>query len=139
MFTRFYTTIDKLFSNRSATTIYITSLVLLLILGWLDYITGDYSLIIFYLIPIALVAWFVGRRSGLLFCVLSLITRLIADEAVTSFSFKFSALHYWNVFVEFMFLLIMSLLISALKKSLAKGQQTATRPSDPVQHRDAGQ
>ena len=139
MFTRFHTTIDKLFSNRSATTIHVISLVLLLILGWLDYITGDYSLIIFYLIPIALVAWFVGRRSGVLFCVLSLITRLIADEAVTSFSFKFSALHYWNVFVEFMFLLIMSLLISALKKSLAKGQQTATRPSDPVQHRDAGQ
>jgi K+-sensing histidine kinase KdpD len=130
MFVRFHTTIDNTFSNRSRTTIYFISLVLLLMLGWLDYITGDYSLIIFYLIPIALVAWFVGKGSGLFFCVLSLITRIIADEAETSFAFKFSTLHYWNVFVEFVFLLIMSLLCSALKKSLEKQQPKKT--PDPV-------
>jgi len=133
MFARFHTTMDNIFSSRSKATICLISLVLLLMLGWLDYITGDYSLIIFYLIPIALVAWFVGKGSGLIFCVLSLITRLIADEAETSFAFKFSALHYWNLFVEFVFLLIMSLLCSALKKSLTKQQQ---EPSDPVHYRE---
>jgi hypothetical protein len=70
-----------------------------------------------------LVAWFTGKGSGLVFCVLSLITRVIADEAVTAFAFQFSTLHYWNVLVEFVFLLIMSLLFSALKKSLSKGQR----------------
>jgi K+-sensing histidine kinase KdpD len=120
MFARFHTTIDNTFSSRSSLTICFISLVLLLMLGWLDYITGDYSLIIFYLIPISLVAWFVGKTGGLIFCVFSLITRFIADEATMSFAFQFSALHYWNVGEEFVFLLIMSLLFSALKKSLTK-------------------
>ncbi|HEX9079935.1 MAG TPA: hypothetical protein VF795_10125 [Desulfuromonadaceae bacterium] len=127
MITRLQTTIDTIFSKRSAATIYATGLVLLVLLGWLDYITGDYSLIVFYLIPVALVAWFTGKGGGLLFCLLSLMTRFIADEAGTGFAFQFSALHYWNLFVEFVFLLIMSLLVSALKKSLTKGQQTAAR------------
>ncbi|HEY4745011.1 MAG TPA: hypothetical protein VIH45_10165 [Desulfuromonadaceae bacterium] len=136
MFTRLHTTADKLFSCRSAATIYAISLALLLMLGWLDYVTGDYSLIIFYLIPIALVAWFVGKGSGLLFCLLSLITRLTADEATTGFAFKFSILHYWNVFVEFVFLLIMCLLFSALKKSLTREQQAGALPPGPDHHRD---
>jgi len=137
MFARFHTTIDNALSNRSATAIYAISLVLLLVLGWLDYITGNYSLIIFYLIPISLVTWFVSKRSGLLFCGLSLITRLIADAAITSFTFQFSTLHYWNMFVEFVFLLIMTLLLSALKKSLAKGRQAVSaRSPDLDQRRD---
>lgn len=132
MFSRFHTAIDGVFSHRSSTTIFAISLVLLFMLGWLDYITGDYSLIIFYLIPIALVAWFVSRSCGLLFCVFSLITRFIADEAATTFALKFSSLHYWNVFVEFVFLLIMSLLFSALKKSLIKEQRVADSGDSPT-------
>jgi len=68
--------------------------VLLAILGWLDYITGDYSPIIFYLIPVFLAVWSVGKTSGALFCILALITRLIADGAGTSFSFSYSPPHY---------------------------------------------
>lgn len=134
MLARFHTTIDNVFSSRSSAAIYAISLALLMTLGWLDYITGNYSLIIFYLIPISLVVWFVGKTSGLLFCVLALITRLIADAAVTSFAFQFSTLHYWNMFVEFVFLLIMTLLLSALKKSLAKGRNAADRPPDQRRH-----
>jgi len=136
MFARLHTTVDNFFSSRSAATIYAIGLVLLLMLGWLDYVTGDYSLIIFYLIPITLVTWFVGKGSGLLFCLLSLITRLIADEATTGFAFKFSMLHYWNVFVEFVFLLIMTLLFSALKKSLARERQAGVLPPDPDHYQD---
>lgn len=128
MFARFQTILDKCFASRCSATICSISLVLLLLLGWLDYITGDYSLIIFYLIPIALVAWFVGKTSGLVFCVASLVTRFIADEATMSFSFRYSPLHYWNISEEFVFLLIMSLLISALKKSLTR--ERTTEPGD---------
>ena len=120
------TTILNVFSTRRPLTIYSAGLALLLVLGWLDYLTGEYSLIIFYLIPVSLVAWFVGKRSGLFFCVLAFITRIIADGAVGGFSFHYSTLHYWNLFVEFVFLLIMSRLLSALKKSLARGRATET-------------
>lgn len=128
MFARFQTIADKCFASRCSATICSISLALILLLGWLDYITGDYSLIIFYLVPIALVAWFVGKTSGLVFCVVSLVTRFIADEAIMSFTFHYSPLHYWNLSEEFVFLLIMSLLISALKKSLIR--ERTTEPGD---------
>jgi diguanylate cyclase (GGDEF)-like protein len=99
-------------------------------LGFLDYITGDYSLIVFYLVPVSLVAWFVGRPSGLFFCFLTLITRYIADKASGLFSSNIAPLHYWNVIVEFMFLVIMSLLFSALRKTLEKEKTLAS--TDPM-------
>lgn len=98
-----------------AITVYAINILLLVILGWLDYLTGDYSLIIFYLVPVSLAAWFVNRWSGVLFCVLSFVTRLIADAAVLSFSFAYTPLHCWNIFSEFLFLLIMGLLVSTLR------------------------
>jgi hypothetical protein len=96
------------------------NVVLLALLGWLDYVTGDYSLIIFYLVPVAIAAWYVNRQVGMLFCVFSFVTRLIADGAGSSFSFAYSPLRCWNVFVEFLFLLIMSLLISTLRTYMRK-------------------
>ncbi|MEI6305273.1 MAG: hypothetical protein WCP33_00475 [Deltaproteobacteria bacterium] len=112
--------INTFLSSRSSAVIYITSLLILVLLGWLDYLTGDYSLIIFYLIPVGLATWYTGKESGLIFSALSFFTRLLADAASISFELHASTMYYWNVFVEFVFLLIMSLLISVLKKNLAK-------------------
>ncbi len=108
----------NLFSSRSPVTIISICLLMLALLGWIDYLTGDYSMIVFYLIPVSLVSWFVSSRGGLFFCILSLFTRFTADEAVNSFTLTNAALHYWNLFIEFLFLVIMSLLFSALHKNL---------------------
>ena len=94
--------------------------VFLLFLGWLDVITGDYSLIVFYLIPVSLVAWFVGKWSGVLFCAFAIVVRVFADDLSRPTTYTYSALNYWNEFVEFIFLIIMSLLFSALKKESGK-------------------
>jgi hypothetical protein len=117
---RVHAAIDHAVSPRRPATVCAASLLLLVLLGWLDYITGDYSLIIFYLIPVGLASWFVGKKSGLVFCLLSFVTRISADEAGSSFSFMASPLHYWNLTSEFLFLLIMSLLCSALRASLLR-------------------
>jgi len=117
---RFNAIINSICSSRSSAAIYMASLLILVILGWLDYVTGDYSLIIFYMIPVGLVTWYTGKGSGLIFSVLSFITRLLSDAASKSFELHYSTMYYWNIFVELIFLLIMCLLISALKKSLEK-------------------
>jgi diguanylate cyclase (GGDEF)-like protein len=122
-------TVD-LFSSRSSITVISVSLTLLALLGWIDYLTGDYSLIVFYLIPVSLVAWFVNRPSGMFFCLLALATRFAANEAPTSFVFKSTSLHYWNEFIELLFLLIMSLLFSALRNHLDSEKTLAS--SDPL-------
>jgi diguanylate cyclase (GGDEF)-like protein len=108
----------------------IFSSLFLLFLGWLDVITGDYSLIVFYLIPVAVSAWFAGRRSGLLFCVLSVVVRLLADEWSRPAIFTHSILNYWNESIELLFLIIMSLLFSVLKNNFEKEKELARR--DPL-------
>jgi len=128
--TRLHVMVIDTFSTRSKVTIFCCCVALLTMLGWLDVITGDYSLIVFYLIPVSLAAWFLDKRCGLFFCVLSVIVRFLADESVGGFSFAHSMLHYWNELIEFLFLLIMSLLFSALKKNLETEKQLASR--DPL-------
>jgi diguanylate cyclase (GGDEF)-like protein len=122
-------TVD-LFSTRSSVTVIFISLIVLAMLGWIDYLTGDYSMIVFYLIPVSLVAWFVTWQSGVAFCLLALVTRFIADEVSSSFSLNNASLHYWNLFIEFLFLLIMSLLFSALRRNLDNEKSRAS--TDPL-------
>lgn len=114
---RIHRTFEGIVSNRSHATIACASGLMLVLLCWLDYITGDYSLIIFYLVPVSITAWFISRSAGVLFCFLSLLARFIADYESAPY-FSHSNLHYWNVFIEFMFLIIMSLLFSVLKRNL---------------------
>ena len=118
MVMRLHSKIIQTFSSRTpAMTLFCCS-IFLLFLGWVDFITGDYSLIVFYVIPVSLAAWFVGKRSGLLFCLLAIVVRIVADGWSRPSFFTNSSLNYWNQFIEFLFLIIMSLLFSALKKSL---------------------
>jgi len=130
MFLHIHRKIIEIFSPKTPATILLFSLSFLIILGWVDLITGDYSLIIFYLIPVSLVAWFVGNRSGILFCFLSVTIRVIIDESQSTFSFSHSILHYWNDLIEFIFLLIMSTLFSALRKNLNTEKELSSR--DPL-------
>lgn len=124
---------NKIVRNFSTFTPFVTQLfcaVFLLFLGWLDLITGDYSLIVLYLIPVSLTAWFVSKRSGLAFCLFAVIVRFIADEGYHDPTSSHSVLHYWNELIEFLFLLMMSLLFSALKKNLENEKELARR--DPL-------
>jgi diguanylate cyclase (GGDEF)-like protein len=130
MFFRVHNKTVDLFSSRSPAIVNAVCLLILALFGWIDYLTGDYSMIVFYLIPVSLVAWFVNWPSGVLFCLLALATRFIADEYSSSFALKNARLHYWNLFVEFLFLLIMSLLFSALRKNLDSEKTRAS--SDPL-------
>jgi diguanylate cyclase (GGDEF)-like protein len=131
MFVRVNKFIINLFSRRSRITVVAVSLFVLGFLGFLDYKSGDYSLIVFYLVPVSLVAWFVSRPTGLAFCALTLITRFVADQSSGLFISSSSAsLHYWNMVIEFLFLLIMSVLFSTLRNTLEKEKALAS--TDPL-------
>lgn len=117
MFERIHLKVVAIASQHSKRTVIIVSSLIILQLCLLDYITGDYSLIIFYLIPVSLTAWFIGKRTGIFFCALSFLARVVADFA-SSPTTQHSNLHYWNLLIEFLFLVIMSLLFSVLKNKL---------------------
>src|SRR5687767_6351118 len=84
---------------------------LLALLGFIDYLTGhEASFSVFYLIPVSLAAWSLGRRIGLLTAVLSAVIWLSADFAAGQPSLS-PLTPYWNAFVRFTFLLITALLL----------------------------
>lgn len=122
--------VEESFASLTPTKTLVFCSVTLLILGWLDIITGDYSLIVFYLLPVSIAAWFVSKWCGLLFCMLAIVVRIFTDEWSRPFLFTHSILHYWNELIEFLFLIIMSLLCSALKQNLENEKELACR--DPL-------
>jgi diguanylate cyclase (GGDEF)-like protein len=85
--------------------------------GLTDYVTGrDVSLSVFYVAPIALSTWFVGKRVGLLFAVLSTMTWFIADDMGRPHVQPL--LPYWNAAVRVGFYAVMVVILAKLKVAL---------------------
>ena len=95
----------------------ITTLALLVcvVVGMVDGMSGpNYSLVPFYLVPVALSAWFVGRRTGYLLACLSALIWLFAEVAGRDYS-RLDFAVYWNDFMELLLFLLTALVVSALK------------------------
>lgn len=112
--TRLLTWLDKL----PHWLIFASGFLFVLIIGYIDYVTGDYSILIFYLIPVSLVSWYGGRWGGATIALISGIARYIADLPLNLNSLH----HYWNAAEDAIFLLVVSLLIVLLKRVLDQDQ-----------------
>ncbi len=90
------------------------------LLGWIDVVTGyELSFSIFYLVPIALAAWFGGAAPGLVVSAASAITWGIAD--VLSGHVYTSQFYYvWNSIIRLGFFSIVSLLLAERRRALAR-------------------
>lgn len=87
----FGSAIDAL-ENASAARIGTLALIWVLLVGFVDYSTGpEYSMLIFYLIPVTLGTWFVSRDFGMLIALLSVLTSSMADIAA-----GLPHIRYWN-------------------------------------------
>lgn len=85
-------------------------------LGFLDYVTGDYSILVFYVIPVSFITWFLGRGGSVFICLASGAARLISDY----YSYSASSIRYWNSFQDMVFLLMVGFLIGSVKRLLLK-------------------
>jgi signal transduction histidine kinase len=88
------------------------AVLLVLLLSFIDILTGEISFSIFYLLPIYLVTWRLGRWPGFAFSLFSAIAWLIADNIE---DYTFTLVHYWNALVRLAFFLLTVYLVSALK------------------------
>ena len=96
-------------------------LVIVALIGIIDFLTGDYSLLIFYFIPVSFVSWFAGRWAGSLIAVFSGCARLISD-----LSLAIDGRHlYWNSFQDMIFLLIVGFLVALLRQALTNDRSPA--------------
>lgn len=89
-------------------------LLLVLLLGVLDYLSGpEISFAIFYLLPIYLVTWFIGRWPGVIASVISALVWLLAD-LLAGHAYSHPMIPYWNSLVRLCFFLLTTYLLSEL-------------------------
>lgn len=82
-----------------------------------DYLTGvAISFSVFYLVPVALAAWFGGRAMGVGVACLCGIAWITINGYLVSSSVE--SVVFWNAAVRFGFFLVVALLVSELKRAL---------------------
>jgi diguanylate cyclase (GGDEF)-like protein len=100
-------------------------IVLVVLLGMIDYLTGiEISITLFYLIPIFLVVWFADENLGLVISAASAITWFLTDYANGRF-YSSIMIYVWNTMIRLGFFIVTSRLLSELRIALKANQASA--------------
>ena len=100
---------------------------LVLILGVVDYLTGfEFSFAVFYLLPVALVAWHGGPRWGAAAAAASAATWQYANRMAGE-TFSHPAAPYWNAGTRMGIFLVTTFLITRLRTALQHERDLARR------------
>jgi serine phosphatase RsbU (regulator of sigma subunit) len=95
-------------------------LLLVVLLWFLDYATGpELSLFIFYVVPVVLVVWFVGRQAALALSVIAAAAWFLADF-LEGRVYAHPAIPLWNVAEKLIFFVLVVQVISTLKAALER-------------------
>jgi sigma-B regulation protein RsbU (phosphoserine phosphatase) len=93
------------------------------IIAVIDFMTGPYlSMLVFYLIPIIVISWFVGRRAGLLISLVSAVGCSIHDALFFPISSSHTLISWlvllWNPLISFSVFLIVAYTLSAMRRAM---------------------
>ena len=114
---------EGFFDGKSPRVVYALGLTFTVFLLILDFVSGArISFALFYLMPLGLVTWNLGRRAGIGTALICTVTTLIADIV------RPGAVHdlvpYWNALGRFAVFLAFAVLLATLKETLvAQGQR----------------
>jgi hypothetical protein len=102
-------------------------LLLLLLVGWVDYITGyELGFFVFYSVPIGLAAWYLGRWPGIWVALGATIAWWLADAfAGAKYSSRFS--FWWNSTVHFSAFVINAVTIAKIRLDLRQRDELAAK------------
>lgn len=110
--------LDRALGRLPAAAILLVAACGVVLVGVLDYLTGyEFSVSVFYLGPVALATWYVGRRPGIAIAVMSCVSWYVADIAAGN-PYSHPAFPVWNALVRLGFFLSTGLLLGALRDSL---------------------
>ena len=109
--------------SRTATAL---AVALVAVIAWFDYVTGDFSLAVFYLAPVVLATWYAGRASGWFVGLLSAAAWLVSDLAL-SHAYGYPLMPYWNAAMLALIYGIVAHLLSALQRLQAELQERVER------------
>jgi diguanylate cyclase (GGDEF)-like protein len=101
-----------------------------LILGVVDYRTGfELSVSFFYLIPVTMMAWVIGRNTGLAFSVFSA-TVWLTSNLLSGQEFSNPFVGVWNTLIRFGFYSVVTILLAELRHALEEEHILAN--TDPL-------
>ncbi len=105
-------------------------ILLVLVLGWIDYLTGiEIAFSVFYFLPVAGASYFVDRRSGLAIAVASTLTWFIADQ-LGGHSYSSNWVALWNTATRLVSFVVLAMVIAALRSGYDYQEELAH--SDPL-------
>jgi signal transduction histidine kinase len=112
-------------SKRSRLSLIVLALLLVVALALVDYLTGtELAFSFFYLLPISLTAWFVGRRAGIAVSLVAAVSWLLAD-LLGGNTYSRPAIPYWNMGVRLGFFVVVTYALSALRKAREQQEELA--------------
>lgn len=102
------------------------SIALVGLLGLIDALTSDeVAFSVFYLLPVSIAAWYVGRRPGAWLSAISALTWLVADLSFAGSPYSHPLIPLLNTLTRFSFFLLVTVLLSALRRSLDREKTLA--------------
>jgi len=96
----------------------VSSVAILLGLGWLDYITGyEFGFFIFYFIPVSITTWYAGRWSGLAMAAASAVAWYLSD-LLAHHPYAKSYFLYWETFMRLASFITTALTLARIRESM---------------------
>ena len=125
-----FTQANRILTGLSRTALIALALAALALVGVLDRLTGgEISFSVFYVLPVAIAAWYADRTAGVVFALASSVVWYSAELA-SGYPYHHPLIPIWNACVRLGFFLIISVLLSALRDRLAVEQRFAR--TDPL-------
>jgi signal transduction histidine kinase len=107
--------INEYLKRQSGLFLLIWGFILIIFMGAVDYLTGqEIDLVIFYLLPISLAAWFANRNIAIILCLISSAVEFSANTAAGR-TYSHFLIAFWNSAVSFGFFLLYVFILSTLK------------------------
>ncbi len=118
-----YHFLNDYFSHQHNSILIVIAFFILAGVGILNYLAGpDLSSWIFYLIPIFLVTWRIGKWMGVLMSTFSALIWSIAEHA-SGATYLDNTIPYWNCIARLSYFLILTFVLSALKSAIEKEKE----------------
>lgn len=95
------------------------------LIGIVDFLTGyELAFSVFYVLPVAIVTWLTGRWLGVVTSIIGALVWFGADVA-TGHSYSYPLIPVWNTFIRLAFFVIITLLLSALRRATEREKEFA--------------
>ena len=114
----------------------IISLITLLIISWLDFITGyEFGFFIFYFIPVSISAWFNGRQAGLLLGCMSAACWYLSDF-YSHHPYSKSFLIYWEMWIRWITFLTTAFTVAKIRELMEREKQLKNELTKVIKDND---